>query len=461
MACGKAEMSPTEEPPADGDASAVVSCKPPKKSFLFALGAIVLVGLGAGFAGTFLIKVQQLVQAVAFGTVPNFTMDFFDEVMQASPQRRFLSLLACGLIGGVGWVLIHRKGSPLVSIKGLIAKEGNNMPFFTTLCHDLLQTATVAMGSPLGKEVAPRELSCAITGLWLKRTSFFKDERMRKIFFACAAGGGLAAIYNAPLGGTLFVLESLLLFFGAVEAGFAAITCGIAVAVTHLALGDVVTYTVPSFGFDNATLIFSLVIAPVLALAVHMFERTKKSLPELDRTSPKMILVSTLCFAGIGLVSVVFPLVLGNGQIGNEASFVGALTGGQALGYFLGKWGVVLLATLAGAYGGNIQPSIMMGGMLSFAVAALWNLAGLPPVSVATAAFVGGAIYLGLAQKMPVTAAAFLLELTRCSVADMLPVCLCLGLAVLCYKRLGDTDFSARLHAKSVSMQTHAGKKRS
>ena len=38
------------------------------------------------------------------------------------------------------------------------------------------------------------------------------------------------------------------------------------------------------------------------------------------------------------------------------------------------------LASLAGAYGGRITPSMMLGGMMAFASAVAWN-ALLPPIS--------------------------------------------------------------------------------
>ena len=404
---------------------------------LAVFGAILLVGLGAGVAGVALVKLQQIVQAIAYGYLQAPETDYFVEVTSAEPLRRFLVLVLCGAIGGAGWVCIHRFGRPLLTVKKAVVEEGATMPFFTTLCHTVLQTATVAMGSPLGKEAAPRELSIAITGLWLKRTKLFADERMRKSLLAAAAGAGLAAIYNAPLAGTLFTMETLLLTWDLEGVGLAAVACAVAVFVQRLAMGDVVTYHVPSFAFDGWTLLWCLIMAPVLAFVVILFEKSRRRLPQHNRKSATMIVSSICAFAAIGAIAAFFPLVLGNGQIGNELSFMGQADTGEAFAYWLLKWACVLLALYAGAYGGNIQPSIMMGGMLSFGVAALWNAAGLPFVPCATAAFVGGAVFLGLAQKMPATAIAFLVEITRCSASCFLPLCLCVGVACVCYKAMG------------------------
>lgn len=407
-----------------------------KHSFWGFAALVFVVGLGAGFSGVFLIKIQEIIQALAFGYFPAIETSFYEEVTQATGLRRFIVVTTCGLVGGVGWVLIHRYGSPLVTIKACVSDSSKHMPLVTTILHDILQTATVSMGSPLGKEAAPREMSCALTSWWLRRTSYEFDEHQRRLFLATAAGGGLASIYNAPLGGTLFVLETLLPTWGMAEAGFAALACAVAVAFAHVTLGDVVTYPLPFFSFDGDMVPYSLLIGPIIGVAVVGFERVKGRLPELDRKSWRMVPRAIICFAVIGAISAYMPLILGNGQIGNDESFVAGVTPDVAVAYFLAKWGGVVLALAAGAYGGNIQPSIMMGSMLSLAIATFWNACGLPYVSPATAAFIGGTVYLGLCQKMPVTAMAFLLELTRYTPACFFPICLAMGSGILVYMKL-------------------------
>jgi len=68
------------------------------------------------------------------------------------------------------------------------------MPFVTTMAHVLLQIVTVALGSPLGRETAPREMAAVLATRLASRAGFAAEER--RIVIACAAGAGLAAIYN-------------------------------------------------------------------------------------------------------------------------------------------------------------------------------------------------------------------------------------------------------------------------
>jgi H+/Cl- antiporter ClcA len=152
----------------------------------------------------------RLVQHVAYGhglhTIIG-RVSFLREVTAASDLRRFLALCSCGAVAGIGWWLLYRFGTPLVSIRQA-ARKGGRMPFWDTLTHAILQIVTVGLGSPLGREVAPRELGAALATKLSARANL--TPACTRIMIACGAGAGLAAVYNVPLGGTLFTLEVLL-----------------------------------------------------------------------------------------------------------------------------------------------------------------------------------------------------------------------------------------------------------
>ncbi|MGZ2506036.1 H+/Cl- antiporter ClcA [Rhizobium beringeri] len=82
------------------------------------------------------------------------------------------------------------------------------MPFLETITHSLLQMVTVALGSPLGGEVAPREWG-ALTAQRIAELAKQSPDDAR-VLIACGAGGGLAAVYDVPAAGAVFVMEVLL-----------------------------------------------------------------------------------------------------------------------------------------------------------------------------------------------------------------------------------------------------------
>ena len=110
------------------------------------------------------------------------------------------------LWAGIGWVLIHRYGGKLVEVKDAVKDVTKEMPPVTTLIHSTLQIITVAMGSPLGREVAPREATSALI-TWVMRYVKLTNEN-RSLLIACASGAGLAAVYNSPVSATYFRLNT-------------------------------------------------------------------------------------------------------------------------------------------------------------------------------------------------------------------------------------------------------------
>ena len=101
-----------------------------------------------------------VIQHIAYGYSVHAIISqesFLQGVSAASPARRVLALSACGLVAGCGWWAVRRFGSALVSISEAIHTQGRPMPFLTTVAHALLQIVTVALGSPLGREGAPRD----------------------------------------------------------------------------------------------------------------------------------------------------------------------------------------------------------------------------------------------------------------------------------------------------------------
>ena len=390
-----------------------------RPKFFFSL---FIIGVIAGCIGIALTLLMHSMQHLTFGVPLHAELPFRLVVEQASPERRFYALVLCGVVVGFGWYAIHRYGKPLVDIKVAVNQEAKDLPFLTTISHALLQIITVAMGSPLGREVAPREMSTAFANQWVK---FFQlDAQQRRVLLACASGAGLAAVYNVPLAATIFILETLLLSWNAEFIIAALISCVTAVFVARLGLGDLIQYPVDILEYNSHLIYFAIFIGPVLALVVFLFEKNMKKLPATPRNKPIIIVIAIVAFALIGMMSIWYPEILGNGKAANQLSFGIGLTTDYALGLFVCKWFALILATIAGAYGGRITPSMMLGSLIAFVLANLWNF-DLPYISITTAAIIGATVFLGLTFAMPITAMVFLLELTRFNPSLLYPICSC------------------------------------
>ena len=395
--------------------------------------ALTMVGITGGLVGIVLTELLHFVQHHAYGyALDGGHQSFREGVEAAAPLLRFYALLSCGVAAGGGWWLLRRYGKPLAGIKASLAKPLEGLPFAATVGHALLQIVTVGLGSPLGREVAPREMTAAFASLWVRRLGL--DEDGARLLIACASGAGLAAVYNVPLAATLFILETMLGVWTR-QAVTAALFCSVlATAVSRMGLGDMQQYSV-GLQIDRPLLWWSAVAGPLLGTAAVLFRRTTAPFPLLARGDRRIVPLAVAAFAAIGLLAMYSPDILGNGKAGNQLVFGGLIGWQDSLQLAVLKWLAVLLALAAGAYGGLITPSMMLGSTLSFASAALWN-AFLPAMPSESAAVVGAAVFLGVSLKMPLTAVVFVLELTRAPVALLMPLCLCLTGAVAAAGRL-------------------------
>ncbi|MDU2577002.1 MAG: chloride channel protein [Veillonella sp.] len=357
------------------------------------IGLIIVVGFIAGLVGASYTHLMHSIQHFVYNYSSADHMSFGAAVARVSPVERLIPLIICGLIGGVGWFLIHRYGKGVVDIKTAVSGKMDMNPI-TTVLHATLQIITVAIGSPLGREVAPREASAGITTFLVKHFDIKQEDRQL-----------LIAVYNSPLSAAIFTLETLLLTWNIRAMSAALICCGLATFVTRQAgVGDVIQYTMAQPSLGSHYVEFSIALGAIVALGVVLFNITQGKLPSIHRSSP--------------------------GKAGNELTFANDITWTYALGLFGSKWVAILLALAAGAYGGRITPSMMLGSTLAIVFGTFWSIA-VAPISLGMAAFIGAVAFLGLAQKMPITSCVFMLELTRFSVEMFFPIALTMGTALM------------------------------
>ena len=403
-----------------------------RRKLWFALAAAGVIG---GLVGIVLTELMHFIQHTAYGYgADGAYISFREGVARASEGRRLGVLILCGMLAGGGWWLLKALGKPLIGIKAALNQPLQGLPFLTTVFHVLLQIITVGLGSPLGREVAPREMTAAFAFAGGRRLGLDEDEM--RLLIACASGAGLAAVYNVPLASTLFILEAMLGVWTQQAVAAALLTSVIATAVARIGLGDVQQYHPANLAVNTSLLWFSAVIGPILGATAVFFQRTAQKFPFIKRDNIKIIPLAVCMFALIGVISVWFPEILGNGKAGNQLTFGGLTDWQHSLELTAVKWLVVLMALSVGAYGGLITPSMMLGSTIAFAAAAAWNSL-FPEMPSESAAVVGAAVFLGVSLKMPLTAIVFILELTYAPVALLMPLCTGMAGAVWVAKKMG------------------------
>ncbi|MBV8053561.1 MAG: chloride channel protein, partial [Acidobacteriaceae bacterium] len=308
---------------------------------------------------------------------------------------------------------------PLVSISQAVRENGPRMPFLSTFVHDLLQIVTVALGSPLGREVAPRELG-AIFATQLSERAGLGPE-YKRIMIACGAGAGLAAVYNVPLGGALFTLEVLLQSFEFSAVIPAIATSAIATGVAWLGLGNTPQYRLPPLVLSHSLVVWSILIGPVFGLAAYVFVQATRA---ARAHAPKDWHLPALCavvFPAIGLLAIFFPQLLGNGKSIAQAGFENDIALHLAAALLLLRFIIILGALRAGAAGGLLTPGMSLGGLLGIVLGSFWHY-GAPSAPLAAFAIVGSAGFLASSMKMPLTAIVLILEFTRIGHDFLIPI---------------------------------------
>jgi len=282
-----------------------------------------------------------------------------------------------------------------------------------SLLRSLSSLVTIASGGSIGREGAMVQLA-ALVGSKFGLIGHAPLPR-RRLFVACGAAAGIASAYNAPIAGAVFVAEIVMSSFAMESFGPLLVASVSADATIHRFLGYGPVFQVPPihFGENWELALYALMgillghlAPPFLALLAF----SKKRLASLAGPLPLRLALGGLI---VGLISMEFPQVWGNGY-----SVVGTILAGSL-------WGWMLLAVLAakafstaatvgsGAVGGVFTPTLFMGA----AVGSLTGFAlhsGFGHISSDNAAFavVGMGGFLAATTHAPLTAVLMIFEMT-------------------------------------------------
>jgi CIC family chloride channel protein len=268
---------------------------------------------------------------------------------------------------------------------------------------------TVQMGAALGRMISR----------WLPGS-----PHERQVLITAGAGAGLAAAFNAPLAGVVFVLEEVQRQFapGVLSSAFvASVTADV---VARLLLGQLPVFHVPSPATPPlAALPGFLLLGALAGLAGVAFNRgLLATLSVGDRLRPRArALAVAFVGAAAGLVAWRAPDLAGGGGRLVES----ALAGNAVVAALLVAFGIRFALTLAsygtGAPGGIFAPLLVLGAQGGLAaglgVAALGVSGGEPRAY----AIVGMAALFAATVRAPLTGIVLLVEMTE-SYSLMLPL---------------------------------------
>lgn len=258
------------------------------------------------------------------------------------------------------------------------------------------------------------------------------------------AAAGIAAAFNTPITGVLFVMEEVLADWSATTVGSIVLAAVSAVVTMRAFLGNEPLFRIPTFQLTHVSelLVYAgvgIVGGLLSALFIVVIRKAKTRLDELPRWR-RYVLPACGGFL-TGLVGLWFPQVMGAGYDAINAALHGEFTW-QVLFYLaLLKLLVTVFCFTAGTPGGMFAPALFIGGMLGGACGGIahhwWPY---PAASAEAYMLVGMGTFFAGVFRAPISSIFLVFEVSA-SYVIILPVMIANTTSYLLSRKLYATPF--------------------
>ncbi|MEI7825552.1 MAG: chloride channel protein [Chlorobiaceae bacterium] len=324
-----------------------------------------------------------------------------------------------GLLVGLynAFVMKARAGHGLASVIKAVAQNDGIIDRKLWIHKSITSVLSIGSGGGGGREAPIVQVGSAI-GSTIAQMLRFSPNKTRTLL-GCGAAAGLAAVFNAPIGGVMFAVEVLLGDFSVKTFSPIVIAAVIGTVLSRSFLGNSPTFQVPEYALvSNTELLFYCVLGILAGLSAVMFIKIYYALEEWFGRIEKRWKIPVWAMPAIGglmsgVICIAFPGLYGftyeainNAVHGNESWT-------NMIGIYLFKPVVAGLSIGSGGSGGMFAPAMKMGAMLGGMFGQLVHL--LFPTITATSgayALVGmGALTAGI-MRAPLTVILILFEVT-------------------------------------------------
>ena len=351
------------------------------------------------------------------------------------PWIGWLFPMLFGAAGAAGAVFLVRQFAPETS--------GSGIPHLEAVLHRLrpmdwrrvlpvkLIGGALAIGSGLvlGREGPTVQMGGA-TGDAVGR-ALRSPTQERLTLTAAGAGAGLAAAFNAPLSGLIFVLEEVQRDFRPIVFAAVFVAAAIADIIARVVSGQLPVFVVPSYPVQplSALPVFA-VLGVATGLLGVLFNRSLLSTLNLFARIQGRAAIGAAAVVGaaVGLVGYFAPAGIGGGHTLTEHVLEGNVLLAAIPLWFLVRFVLTMASYGTGAPGGIFAPLLALGALIGLGVGALAHLA-LPALVPQAAVFavVGMAAYFTAIVRAPLTGVVLIIEMTG-NYNQMLPLlvaCFC------------------------------------
>ena len=336
-----------------------------------------------------------------------------------------------GLISGY---LVYKfapetKGSGIPYVKASLMHLGNLTRVRSIFVKFLGGIASIGTGMPLGREGPSVQLgagSGALIGKLFKLSGTNKDK-----LISAGAGSAIAATFNAPIAGTIFVLEELMQKFNSSILFPVLIATVTASSFARHILGDKTSFQIPPLPQNASTNILICIATGIIAgiLGVLFSKLIHKNNTLFSKIKTKPYFKTAIAGFAAGIIGLIAPQVLGSGTHSVDSLLLNTIPFYAILLIFTLKFLITPFCFGSGVVGGIFLPMLMLGAYLGYILGVITNSLGFD-VNLTITALIGMAAFLSAVARTPITATVMVFEMTggynfilyimlACAIADI------------------------------------------
>lgn len=350
--------------------------------------------------------------------------------VQLSPAWLILPLI--GLVGGyLSGLLVERfapeaAGSGIPQVKAALGYVPIALDGRVALVKLASTLLSLGSGLTLGRQGPTVQIGAAIAAQLSRWVPTSPDYRRQLI--AAGAAAGLAAAFNAPIAGVLFVVEELLQDVSGLTLGTAILASFVGAVVSRLLGGHSLhlnaTSSLFATSFSVQEIPLFLLLGVLAGLLGALFCRGIFVSLTVNQQFVRLSLPLRIALAGLvsGLVTGLLPSTLQNSITLQDFWMVRELPWTAVLEIFVVKFLLTLVAFGSGAPGGLFAPSLLLGSALGYLVndlaQAIQTLSGVSLGAevgmgyATTYALAGMGAFFSAVTRGPITAIVIVFEMT-------------------------------------------------